>query len=41
MRKIGEGKWEIKSSRYGMDKAWEQKAQHKEYSQWYYNHTVW
>ena len=31
---------EIQASSYGMSKSWEYKAQHKEYSQQYYNRAV-
>ena len=40
MGKMGEGKWEIQDSNHGMKKSQEQKLQHKENSQWYYNSTV-
>ena len=33
MGKMGQAEWEIQSFSYGMNKSWEQKAQHKEYSQ--------
>ena len=34
--KTGEGEWEIQASGYGMNKSWEWKVQHREYTQWYY-----
>jgi len=34
---VAEGEWEVQTSSYGMNKSWEEKIQHKEYSQWYCN----
>ena len=38
---MGEGEWKIQASSYRMSKSQEYRAQHKEYSQWYYKSNVW
>jgi len=40
MGKMGEGEWEIQASSSGMNKSWKEKAQPREYSQWYCNNIV-